>query len=408
MLLSYSVQNWKVFNGTASMSLMAGSGRRFEHSLHKLPEKYDRRRVLPIAALFGGCASGKTSFVESIEAARAMVLGESVCCTIPNRSAPMNPTTFAVLFLIRDCCYELRFSVLNGQIEAEQLVELTSSVAKTIYYRKKDVLELSSELKRLDPNCAKNCPRDKLLLHQMAQEDHPTASRIVDWFRNSISVVRGDRRDLPLQGMSFPAEDLESRMNDLVRDADAGFDGFRLIPASNEEILEFSLPAPDDWFGSAYVARRGRSRYYARKADGTCEYFKACCTHKSTSGEFIVPVEEESSCASRLFDICAASASLLDSVDPLVLVYDEIDRGAGTRIIASLLRRIAASSRSYNQSQFIFTGENPLIFSLSELRRDEIYRLERSRGISPLPSPANKREKFSLSVYPFAEAELCA
>lgn len=409
MLLSYSVQNWKIFDGTASISLMAGSGRRFEHSLHKLPEKYDRRRVLPVAALFGGCASGKSSFVESIQAARAMVLGESARCTIPNRSARMNPTTFAVLFLIRDCCYELRFSVLNGRIEAEQLVELTSSVAKTLYYRKGSGLELSDERLRLDSAFAKECPPDKLLLCEIARREHPAAVKIADWFRNSVLVVRDECREVPIKGMLFSAEDLESRMNELLRDADAGFDGFKLVPASNDEIRDLALPdLRSGRFGSACAARRGRRRFYARRIDGRSECYKVCCSHKSPSGEIIVPIEEESSSASRLFDICAASACLLESVDPIILIYDELDRGAGTRIVASLLKRITAAGRSYNQSQFIFTGENPLSFSLSELRRDEIHRLERSRGVSQLPIPANKREKFSLSVYPFAEVEFCA
>lgn len=410
MLLSFSVQNWKVFNQTASLSLMAGSGRRFEHSLHRLPEKYDRRRVLPIAALYGRCASGKTSFVQSIETARAMVLGQSASCTAPSWFGRMNPTTFAVLFIIKDCCYELRFSVADGRIEAEQLVELTSSVAKRLYYRTRSEIEVSEEFGRAARPHFEDCPSDKLLIHQMTLEELPEASKISDWFKYSIAVVQNGRYELPMHGMRFSAEDLEERINGFIRNLDLGFDAFRLSPATNDEVRALSLPEPsnEDKFGSAAVIRRGSARYYVRKIDGECSYFKAECIHSTSVGSCAVPIEYESSSASRIFDISAAAASLLESVDPLVFVFDEIDRGAGAAAVSNLIRKLSSANRCYNLSQLIFTSENPLSFSLSELRRDEVFMLEGSRGITPLPAPANKREKFSLSVYPFADYELCA
>ena len=62
MLLSCSIENWMSFANRTSFSMIASKER--QHS-QRIPfiSKY-KLKVLPIAAIYGGNASGKTNFLK--------------------------------------------------------------------------------------------------------------------------------------------------------------------------------------------------------------------------------------------------------------------------------------------------------------------------------------------------------
>ncbi len=63
MLISFSLENWMSFRDRCSFSMIASRERQHGSRVAKLG-KY-QTRVLPIAAIYGGHAAGKTNFFKA-------------------------------------------------------------------------------------------------------------------------------------------------------------------------------------------------------------------------------------------------------------------------------------------------------------------------------------------------------
>ena len=61
MIISFSVENWMSFRDRTTFSMITSRERQHGERIPKL-SKY-RTRVLPIVAIYGGNASGKTNFL---------------------------------------------------------------------------------------------------------------------------------------------------------------------------------------------------------------------------------------------------------------------------------------------------------------------------------------------------------
>jgi len=72
MLLSFSLENWMSFQDSVTFTMVASRERQHGERLPKLP-KYNTR-VLPIAAIYGGNASGKTNFFKALGFAKMLVV----------------------------------------------------------------------------------------------------------------------------------------------------------------------------------------------------------------------------------------------------------------------------------------------------------------------------------------------
>src|SRR5438067_256544 len=107
MLIKFSVENWQSFRDEATISMVASRELQHKHRLPKV-EKY-KMRLLPIAAIYGGNASGKTKFFNALEFAQRFI----VRVTQPESAIPREyfrldkeyankPTKFNFEILIND------------------------------------------------------------------------------------------------------------------------------------------------------------------------------------------------------------------------------------------------------------------------------------------------------------------
>lgn len=71
MIISFSIENWMSFGEWVSFSMIA---RERQHE-NRVPKgaKY-QTRILPVAAIYGGNASGKTNFFKALSFVKGLVL----------------------------------------------------------------------------------------------------------------------------------------------------------------------------------------------------------------------------------------------------------------------------------------------------------------------------------------------
>jgi len=135
MILSFSIENWMSFRDSVSFSMVASRERQHGDRVPKVP-KY-QTRILPVAAIYGGNASGKTNFFKALSFVKGLV----VRGTVPDSLIPVEPyrldsdslekpSRFKLELLIDEIIYEFSFAVTRKAVTHEKLVQITSTSEK--------------------------------------------------------------------------------------------------------------------------------------------------------------------------------------------------------------------------------------------------------------------------------------
>ena len=100
-------------------------------------------RILPISAIFGGNASGKTNLVRALEFAKNLVVfgtdpdeKMTVETFLLDECCLSQPSHFSFSLLVEELIYEFSFRLTREAIVEEKLVEMNSSSRKTLYDRR--------------------------------------------------------------------------------------------------------------------------------------------------------------------------------------------------------------------------------------------------------------------------------
>lgn len=157
-----------------------------------------RARILPIAAIFGGNASGKTNFVRALAFARNLVVNgtppDARLAVEPFRIDPASaerPSRFSFELVAGERLYEFTFAVTARAVLEERLVLITRSGETELYRR------LGGDV-TLDPSLAKDRAarfvvdgtRENQLVLTNAQSQRVSLFRMVYcWFRDVLTLA---------------------------------------------------------------------------------------------------------------------------------------------------------------------------------------------------------------------------
>lgn len=138
MLLNITIENWMSFKEKTSFSMIAGLERQHRDRTTSL-KKY-KTRVLPIAALYGGNASGKTNFFKAFSFLRRFIVSgprsEGVILVEPyllDDKSVEGPTRFSIEILIDEIIYEYSIAITKTHVIEEKLVRITSASEKNYF-----------------------------------------------------------------------------------------------------------------------------------------------------------------------------------------------------------------------------------------------------------------------------------
>ena len=140
MIVSFSLENWMSFRHRVAFSMVASRERQHGDRVPRLG-KY-QTRILPVAAIYGGNASGKTNFFKALNFAKALVgKGTQPASLIPvepfrlDAQGADQPSRFGFELLIDEIMYEFSFAVTRKAVLEEKLVAITSTSEKVLYHR---------------------------------------------------------------------------------------------------------------------------------------------------------------------------------------------------------------------------------------------------------------------------------
>ena len=238
MLINFSITNWMSFRDSATLTTVASKERQHGDRLPRI-KKYPLR-VLPITAIYGGNASGKTNLFQAIKFAKYLIVeGTQPENLIPrdyfrlDSNSPNNPTEFVFDILVEDTVYQYSFSITSFIVVEEKLVEILSTRDKIIFHRYDGKPHFNSTLAKDNflKFAFKGTRNNQLFLTNTVNQQIEHFKPIYDWFKYSLELIAPDDRFQPFEQFIDENDPLFNTMNQILAGLDTG-----ITRLGNEEI----------------------------------------------------------------------------------------------------------------------------------------------------------------------------
>lgn len=401
MIISFSLENWMSFRDKVSFVMTASRERQHSERVPKLA-KY-QTRILPIAAIYGGNASGKTNFFNAIHFAKVLVVNG----TRPGSMIPVEPfrldaksvdcpSRFTFELLIDETIYEFSFAVTRKAILEEKLVKITPTSETTLYNRSGD-----------NPNFDKSLAKDQFLefafkgtrdnqlfLTNSVSQKVENFKPIYDWFKDNLELVAPDSRFEPFEQFLDEDHPRYVTMNDMLHQLDTG-----IAHLGGEPIPFENIPMPEslkskiqedikDGMTMRLMTEPINERFVVTRKKGELVAKKLVAFHPKADGsEAKFEIRQESDGSQRVIDLLPAFLELSSKQSKKVYVIDELDRSLHTLLTHQLLEAYLSNCSFGSRSQLLLTTHDVLLMDQQLLRRDEMWVAERdSSGASKMIS----------------------
>ena len=399
MLLRFTVENWMSYREQMTLSMVASKERQHGHRVPRVA-KYGVR-ILPVASIYGGNASGKTNLFKALSFARAQIIrGSQPDNLIPvkpyklDHSSADQPCRFTFELLVNDVIYEYSFSVTRKMVVEEKLVEISTASERVLYHRSDGNPHFHKTLSEdtFLEYAFKGTRDNQLFLTNTISQQIERFKPIHDWFRDTLQLVAPDSRFELFEQFLLEGHPLYPVFNASLAQLDTG------IKHLGEESVAFeTLPLPETWRTELQeklkegdtvkiITDRPHERYIFTRKDGEINVQKLITYHQRSDGKEVkFEMRQESDGSQRVIDVLPAFLELGSESSHKVYVIDELDRSLHTLLTRHLLECYLASCSPTSRSQLLFTTHDVLLMDQDLFRRDEMWVTERDRqGCSTL------------------------
>jgi len=391
MILRFSLENWMSFRDETTFSMVASRERQHGERVGKL-DKY-QMRVLPVAAIYGGNASGKTNFFKALSFAKALIVRgtqpDSLIPLEPFRLDPKRaeqPSRFCFELLIAETIYEFSFTVTRKAVLTERFVVITSTSEKVLYHRQDGKPNFDAALAK-EPFLQfafQGTRENQLFLTNAVSQKVNTFRPVYDWFKDSLELVAPDSRFEPFEPFLDEGHALYATMNDLLPQLDTG-----IVHMGGEEVPFGSIFLPEPLKTKLQEeVREGMTvrvrtepineRFVVTRKDGELVAKKLVTYHLKTDGtKTKFEIGQEADGSQRVIDLLPAFLELSARDSKKVYVIDEVDRSLHSLLTRGLLTGYLSRCSAKTRTQLLFTTHDVLLMDQHILRRDEMWVTER-------------------------------
>lgn len=352
MLLRFKFSNFRSFRDEQEFSMVASS-------LSELPGNVIETKavpegVLPVAAIYGANASGKSNLLKALEFVFGAVLGSFQEWWKPGifaapflldhdfRSAH---SSVVVDFLVSRIRYTFGMVVDDGQVHEEWLHAFPGGRRQLWYHRRKGhPVQFGRNLAGENRIVERITRPDALFLSTAAASNHAQLRAIYDWFvlfpcvdSNLVRVYRDWHLDRKLKNSSEYGKELGA----LLQKADLGITEVRLR-ADQEKSVKLDF------------------------------------LHSGARGTALLPEDAQSEGTMAFLGLLLAAQRAL-SIRGGVMLVDELDRSLSPLLAREFIRMFTSRETNPHGAQLIFTTHNTSLLSSDLLRRDQIWFTEKDR-----------------------------
>lgn len=416
MLLYFSVSNWGMIRDELNFSMVAE--REQAHSGRLYPLSKFKRRVLPVAAIYGANASGKSTLIEALKFAQMYVLVGPRSRTDRiarkfyrlDRTYQNKPTAFSFVFEVDEDVFEYQFSVNDERVVAEELKQILTNDEKVIFSRNENgLVEMNEPLKSSTNAKAyiEGCSSNKLYVTNLINQGNTALSFVNQWFEN-IRILTPDQIFGAFNYYATDNSPLSTTGSQFFDVLKTGICGFvrEEVPSEQfpirEEMKVWLRANPDK---ELPIMSPMRDMFVARwdTLGHMVRLFKIKTLHKSQDGrEVSFNVGQESEGTRRLINLLSFFKGLISNNrkgQSYICVIDDVDRSLHPSLIKRVLSDYLDTLNAGCRTQLIFTSHAAELIDQSILRRDEINFLERSvQGTTSLSRLSDYRDERGKAV----------
>jgi AAA15 family ATPase/GTPase len=395
--VNFSIENWKSFKDKVTFSMLPTPEEQHTNRIPRI-KTYDLK-ILPIASVYGGNASGKSNFVTALSTLQSII----VYGIVPNAPIPVdsfclddssiqNPSLFEIEFLADEKIYRYTLSATKKEIIYEELIEVGNNDNITLYERHKSKIEKfgGSKKEYLEYMINNNVVRNNQPFLRCAIElNFEPFFSIWNWFRNDLIIILPHSKYTAVENFVDDGNYVGQRLNDILQDLDTGISriGGEIIDVSR---IDFS-PKNRELIGSLPEGRSLKfglpnELFVATRKNGQVIVKRLTTYHKKTNGtDALFGLKMESDGSKRAIDIVPAIIDLLAPHPQKVCIIDEIDRSLHTSLTEALIRVYLNGCSQDTKSQLLITTHDVQLINQEIFRNDEIWFTERKEdGASDL------------------------
>ncbi len=401
MLIELQIENWMSFRDKTVFSTAASRERQHGERLPQL-SKY-KLKILPVAAIYGANASGKTAFFRAMSFVKDLVVDgtrpDAFILVEPFKLQAKykdSPSKFSFSILVEDRIHIFSFSVTRKTVLEEKLTEIQPAGEKVLYHRKSGKCKFDSALpdQKFLQFAFQGTRENQLFLTNAISQKVETFRPVFDWFDDTLELVSPDSQYARFDQFLDEEHSLYTIMNAILPKLDTGihsiggeevpFDSI-LIPENFKTEIREKLKAGD---AARIEVGRTSERIIITRQEGEISAKKLVTFHTSQEGEEIkFDLRQESDGSQRLLDLLPAFFAICAKNSKKVFVIDELDRSLHTLMTRRLVQLFLTSCSPNSRAQLFLTTHDVMLMDQEILRRDEMWITEKSKnGASTLHS----------------------
>lgn len=337
--------------------------------------------VLPVAAIFGANASGKTNVLRAMDDMRALVLQSfrnAPTGGMPHRPFRLDsafaeaPSMFELDIVLDGVRHEYGFEFDRKRVIEEWAIRYPRGRSALIFHRRRDEVEFGSVERAKSRAVTELLRPNALFLSTAAHANHPALLPLYEWFSRNLLLAEADDRHVR---QAFTVQLLESdqtreRVLELLRAADLGITG-----ATKHEID----PETRDRLQKAVrilVGEEGEAEGQAFEA--TLEDLMTLKHHGAVTDVEFGPHEESLGTLVWFGLVGPIVAALAHGA---VFLADELDASLHPTLVAQLVRLFQDSETNPRRAQLIFNSHDITILGEATgdrlVGRDQIWFTEK-------------------------------
>ena len=405
MLRVLHLDNWKCFSEPVDFTMIAGKESRHGETLYL----GSKNRVLPVAAIYGANAAGKSTLLDALAhlqvmlreprkrgqrlhyhphllfgANRPSVIGVEIVLDVQDATSNRKAIVY----------YEVAFNA--GEIVEESLYRVRSEDEQAVFERRGQEVSLYGDLEddvSLDA-ASKTVQPNRLFLETcfnagFIDDEKSLLGSVIEWFKRLTILKRGARYILMPQQIAHD-EDFRTAVGQGLTAADTGISDICFIEVprakvpAEEKILDEVEGQLLDNTSEAYLNAESGAVFRARLAEEHVVYERLVTVHGDGNKGFRLPLEQESDGSIRYLNLLPILYWAGKRQHSGVYLIDELEDSLHPKLTEELIRLFLDASGPDEQRQLIFTTHELHLLRVDLLRRDEIWLVEKNDHRSEL------------------------
>lgn len=351
MMLQFSVTNHRSIRDTATISLLASKDKSLSESIIS-PDR--KKMLLPVMAIYGANAAGKSNLLHAILTMRDMVVGESAK-SLKGQTLPQDPfvfvssqhalTSFEVIYYFEGIKYAYGFSFDYDNIFDEYLYHWPNNRELLVFRRTGDKYTFRENVNE-QMTLAGRTPGNRLYLVTSNEWNCPQTEKAYQWFQKKLIGFIGNDNTMPqtIAAIRSGADDKNHILKEMLL-ADLGITDITIAGCTENPTIITT---------HKLVESNGKEKSYELR------------------------LEQESQGTMKFLSRIGCWIEALKS--GAVLVVDELESSLHPLLTRHLIEMMQDSTINVNHAQLIFTTHDTGILDLTLLRRDQIWFTEKNES----------------------------